>query len=82
MSVAALRHYHMLFEEQAIEILAMADEIVERVRNSGGPLGDIGRHQRLGTTTRLSWLRVSGGPNYATTQALHCMNATSSGCLQ
>lgn len=31
------RYYHMPFEEQAIEILAMADEIVERMRNLGGP---------------------------------------------
>jgi DNA-binding ferritin-like protein len=26
-------YYHALFEEQAIRILAMTDEIVERVRN-------------------------------------------------
>lgn len=30
------RDFHMLFEEPAVEILAMTNEIVERVRELGG----------------------------------------------
>ena len=45
------RDYHLLFEEQASEILAMTDQIAERVRKLGGStlrsVGDIARHQRL-----------------------------------
>jgi starvation-inducible DNA-binding protein len=45
------RDYHLLFEEQATEILAITDEIAERVRKVGGStlrsIGDIARHQRL-----------------------------------
>ena len=45
------RDYHLLFDEQAAEILASTDEIAERVRKVGGntlrSIGDIGRHQRL-----------------------------------
>jgi hypothetical protein len=33
---AAFRDFHMLFEKPAIEILAMTNEIVERVREFGG----------------------------------------------
>ena len=45
------RDYHLLFDEQAAEILGSTDEIAERVRKVGGntlrSIGDIGRHQRL-----------------------------------
>jgi starvation-inducible DNA-binding protein len=45
------RDYHLLFDDQATEILAMTDEIAERVRKLGGytlrSIGDIARHQRL-----------------------------------
>jgi starvation-inducible DNA-binding protein len=45
------RDYHLLFEDQAVEILAMTDEIAERVRKLGGftlrSISDIARHQRL-----------------------------------
>ena len=45
------RDYHLLFDEQAAEILASTDEIAERVRKVGGntlrSIGDIARHQRL-----------------------------------
>lgn len=45
------RDYHLLFDEQASEILEMTDEIAERVRKLGGrtlrSIGDIARHQRL-----------------------------------
>jgi hypothetical protein len=44
------RDYHLLFEEQAIEILAMTGEIVERVRKVQGPRfarSAISRHQPL-----------------------------------
>ena len=52
MSVARIsRDYHLLFDEQASEILEMTDEIAERVRKLGGrtlrSIGDIARHQRL-----------------------------------
>ena len=45
------RDYHLLFDEQATEILAMTDEIAERVRKLGEgtlrSIGDIARHQTL-----------------------------------
>jgi starvation-inducible DNA-binding protein len=45
------RDYHLMFDEQAAEILATTDEIAERVRKIGGmtlrSIGDIARHQRL-----------------------------------
>src|SRR5690606_21142265 len=45
------RDYHLLFDEQAAEILGSTDEIAERVRKVGGntlrSIGDIARHQRL-----------------------------------
>ncbi|WP_075216201.1 Dps family protein [Mongoliimonas terrestris] len=45
------RDYHLLFEEQAAEILASTDEIAERVRKIGGTtlrsIGHVGRLQRL-----------------------------------
>jgi starvation-inducible DNA-binding protein len=45
------RDYHLLFDEQAVEILAMTDEIAERVRKKGEctlrSIGEIARRQRL-----------------------------------
>jgi len=45
------RDYHLLFDDQAGEILATTDEIAERVRKIGGntlrSIGDISRKQRL-----------------------------------
>lgn len=45
------RDYHLLFDEQAAELLAMTDELAERARKLGAPtlrsIGDVGRHQRL-----------------------------------
>ncbi len=45
------RDYHLMFDEQAGQILAMTDEVAERVRKIGGTtlrsIGDIARHQRL-----------------------------------
>lgn len=45
------RDYHLLFDEQAVEILAMTDEIAERVRKIGEctlrSIGEIARLQRL-----------------------------------
>jgi starvation-inducible DNA-binding protein len=45
------RDYHLLFDDQASEILATTDEIAERVRKIGGntlrSIGDISRKQRL-----------------------------------
>ena len=44
------RDYHLLFDEQADQILAITDEIAERVRKIGGTtlhsIGDIARLQR------------------------------------
>ncbi len=45
------RDYHLLLDEHANQILAMTDDIAERVRKIGGyalrSIGDIARHQRL-----------------------------------
>jgi starvation-inducible DNA-binding protein len=45
------RDYHLLFDEQATQILATTDVIAERVRKLGGrtlsSIGDIGRRQRI-----------------------------------
>ncbi|MGD9810625.1 MAG: Dps family protein [Sphingobium sp.] len=45
------RDYHLLFDEQATEILATTDLIAERVRKTGNvtlrSIGDIGRHQTI-----------------------------------
>ena len=45
------RDYHLLFDDQAAEILATTDEIAERVRKIGGTtlrsIGQIARQQRL-----------------------------------
>ena len=45
------RDYHLLLEEQAVEIFAMTDPIAERTRKIGGTtlrsIGDIAQHQRL-----------------------------------
>lgn len=45
------RDYHLLFDEQAAEILASTDDIAERVRKIGGTtlrsIGHIGRLQRI-----------------------------------
>jgi starvation-inducible DNA-binding protein len=45
------RDYHLMFEEQAAEIIGVTDEIAERVRKIGGTtlrsIGHIGKLQRL-----------------------------------
>jgi starvation-inducible DNA-binding protein len=45
------RDYHLLFDEQAVQLFGMTDEIAERVRKIGGTtlrsIGHIGRLQRL-----------------------------------
>ncbi|MBN9555465.1 MAG: DNA starvation/stationary phase protection protein [Alphaproteobacteria bacterium] len=45
------RDYHLLFDEQAAEILASTDELAERVRKLGArtlhSIGDISRHQSI-----------------------------------
>src|ERR1700686_4775534 len=45
------RDYHLLFDEQADQILAVTDEIAERVRKVGGTtlhsIGNIARLQRI-----------------------------------
>lgn len=45
------RDYHLMFDEQATQILATTDLIAERVRKTGNTtlrsIGDIGRHQTL-----------------------------------
>ena len=45
------RDYHLLFDEQAAELLAMTDDLAERARKLGATtlrsIGDIARHQRL-----------------------------------
>jgi starvation-inducible DNA-binding protein len=51
MSGSHFRDYHLLLDEQAMEIFAMADPIAERARKIGGTtlrsIGDIVQHQRL-----------------------------------
>ncbi len=51
MSGPHFREYHLLFDEQAAELLAMTDELAERVRKIGGmtirSIGQIGRLQRV-----------------------------------
>jgi starvation-inducible DNA-binding protein len=51
MSGSHFRDYHLLFDEQAAAILAIADPIAERTRKIGGTtlrsVSDIGKHQRL-----------------------------------
>mgnify|MGYP001135509665 FL=1 len=45
------RDYHLMFDEQATQILAVTDAIAERVRKTGNTtlrsIGDIGRRQSL-----------------------------------
>lgn len=45
------RDYHLMFDEQAAEILATTDLIAERVRKTGGTtlrsIGDISRRQKI-----------------------------------
>lgn len=45
------RDYHLLFDEQATQILATTDLIAERIRKTGNTtlrsIGDIGRHQSI-----------------------------------
>jgi starvation-inducible DNA-binding protein len=51
MSGVHFRDYHLLLDEQAEQIFAMADDVAERARKIGGntlrSIGDIARHQRL-----------------------------------
>ena len=63
------RDYHLMFDEQAAQILASTDLIAERIRKTGNTtlrsIGDIARHQSLtdndadyvGADTMLSELR-------------------------
>ena len=48
---ALFRDYHLMFDEQAAQILAVTDAIAERVRKTGNTtlrsIGDIGRHQSI-----------------------------------
>ncbi len=45
------RDYHLMFDEQAAEILGTTDLVAERVRKTGNTtlrsIGDVGRHQSL-----------------------------------
>ena len=45
------RDYHLMFDEQAAQILAVTDAIAERVRKTGNTtlrsIGDIARHQSI-----------------------------------
>lgn len=45
------RDYHLMFDEQAAEILATTDAIAERIRKTGNTtlrsIGDISRHQSI-----------------------------------
>ena len=45
------RDYHLMFDDQATQILATTDQIAERVRKTGNTtlrsIGDIARHQSL-----------------------------------
>ncbi|WP_150293046.1 Dps family protein [Sphingobium estronivorans] len=45
------RDYHLMFDDQATQILATTDQIAERVRKTGNTtlrsIGDIGRHQTV-----------------------------------
>jgi len=51
MSGPHFRDYHLLLDEQAMQIFAMTDDIAERARKLGGTtirsISDISRHQRL-----------------------------------
>jgi starvation-inducible DNA-binding protein len=51
MSGVHFRDYHLLLDEHAEQIFAMADDVAERARKIGGntlrSIGDIARHQRL-----------------------------------
>jgi starvation-inducible DNA-binding protein len=51
MSGAHFRDYHLLLDEQADQIFAMADDVAERVRKIGGrtvrSIGEISRLQRI-----------------------------------
>src|SRR5712672_553142 len=51
MSGPHFRDYHLLLDEHADQIFAMADDIAERARKLGGTtlrsISDISRHQRL-----------------------------------
>lgn len=51
MSGPHFRDYHLLLDEQAVQIYAMVDTIAERVRKVGQPtlrsIGDIARRQRI-----------------------------------
>jgi starvation-inducible DNA-binding protein len=58
MSGVHFRDYHLLLDEQAEQIFAMADDVAERARKIGGntlrSIGDIARHQRLKDNDRES----------------------------
>jgi len=54
------RDYHLLLDEEAEQIFAITDDLAERARKIGGhtlrSVGDIARHQRLGTARNKSWM--------------------------
>src|SRR5260370_31516780 len=58
MSGVHFRDYHLLLDEHAEQIFAMADDVAERARKIGGStlrsIGDIARHQRLEDNDRES----------------------------
>ena len=61
------RDYHLMFDEQAAEILATTDLIAERVRKTGGTtlrsIGDISRRQRINGPATIAAPRISAsGP--------------------
>ncbi|MGH6908578.1 MAG: Dps family protein [Phenylobacterium sp.] len=51
MSGPHFRDYHLLLDEQAAQVLAVTDEIAERVRKTGNTtlrsIGDVARRQRI-----------------------------------
>ncbi|MGB8603277.1 MAG: DNA starvation/stationary phase protection protein [Rhizomicrobium sp.] len=73
------REYHLLFDDQAGQILAMTDILAERVRKLGGrtltSIGAISRHQSLtdndaDTVTPAAMLKELIGDNAAVVAAL------------
>jgi starvation-inducible DNA-binding protein len=59
MSGVHFRDYHLLLDEHADQIFAMADDVAERTRKIGGntlrSIGDIAKHQRLRDNDRESF---------------------------
>ena len=61
------RDYHLLFDEQADQILGITDDIAERVRKIGGTtlhsIGNIARLQRLPIMTPIMSIRPTCWPS-------------------